>query len=92
MKENQPLPELGGKTRDCSNCAFAVQARLSAADIRTRLICRFNPPQMVPSFTQTGMTINVMQPPVDETMLCNQHRFRSEIANAKPDPEKEPAN
>ncbi len=90
--ENQPSPEQIGETRNCSNCAFSTEAREPPPSIRKIRVCMFNPPQVVPIYSQTGVTLQVMQPPVNQTMLCNQHRFRTEIANANSSPTGGPPN
>lgn len=91
-KENQPSPDLAPVPRNCTNCAFSAEVREPPPSIRKIRVCMFGPPQIVPVPGPQGMTINVMHPPVNESLLCNQHRFRSEIANANSGPTGELAN
>ncbi len=86
LKENQPVPGAVPNPRNCSNCAFSVEAREPPPSIRKMRVCMWGPPQIVPSFTPQGVTLNVMHPPVNESMLCNQHRLKSEVANANASP------
>lgn len=86
MSENQPLPGFAGIPRHCENCAFSTEVREPPPSIRKMRVCMFNPPQAIPIYSPNGMTLQVMHPPVNETMLCNQHRFRAEIANANSSP------
>lgn len=87
-RENQPNPN----ARNCVNCAFSVEARMNPQDIKKVRVCRRFPPQMVPSFSQAGMTVNVLHPAVDESILCHEHRFLAEVANANSGPTEGPAN
>jgi len=81
-QENQPTPGQLGERRNCSNCAFSSEVREPPPSIRKVRVCMYNPPQVVPIYSPQGVTLQVMHPPVNETLLCNQHRFRAEIANA----------
>jgi hypothetical protein len=92
MNENQPMPGHTGIARNCSNCAFSIEVREPPPSIQKMRVCRWGPPQIVPRYVQGGMTLNVMHPPVDESILCNQHRLAVEIANVNSDPQERPAN
>lgn len=91
-RENQPLPGDGGPERNCTNCAFSVEVREPPPSIRKQRVCRWGPPAVVPIYSPQGVTLQVMHPPVNESILCNQHRLLIEIANANPAPQKGPAN
>jgi hypothetical protein len=90
--ENQPLPGDGGPKRNCANCAFSIEVREPPPSIQKQRVCRWGPPAVVPIYSPQGITLQVLHPPVNETVLCNQHRLAVEIANAIPGPKEGPAN
>lgn len=90
--ENQPTPPTTFERRNCVNCAFSAEVREPPPSIRKMRVCMFNPPQIVPVPGPQGVTLNVMFPPVSKDMLCNQHRFRTEIANENSGPTGGPAH
>lgn len=92
MTENQPMPGFTGISRNCTNCAFSSEVREPPPSIRKIRVCMWGPPSVVPIYSPGGVTLQVMQPPVNETMLCNQHRLTGEIANANGDPTTGPAS
>jgi len=92
MKENQPMPGHTGISRNCTNCAFSIEVREPPPSIQKQRVCRWGPPALVPIYSPQGVTLQVMHPPVNETLLCGQHRLLGEIANANSDPKERPAN
>lgn len=82
MSENQPLPGFAGISRNCSTCAFSLEVRELPPSIQKQRVCRWGPPTVVPIYSQNGLTLQVIHPPVNETMLCHQHRLAAEISNA----------
>lgn len=80
--KDQPNPNESGPLagRNCETCGYTAKLRLTKTDINATLVCAEGPPQMVPSFTPQGVTLTVMQPPVNASMTCFRHRTREEIA------------
>lgn len=78
MTDDQPKPH-GLVGRNCENCGFTAKLRLQPTDISGTLVCIEGPPLMVPSFTPQGVTLTVMQPPVNATLSCWRHKFSHEI-------------
>ena len=90
--QDQSNPTNFAQERNCSNCAFAIEARMDPSALVKQTCCAWGPPQMLQSFTPQGVTLTVMHPPVNASMVCHQHRLKTEIANAKNSEEKGPAN
>lgn len=84
--ENQPEPGAFEVRRNCTNCAFSKEAHEPPPSIQKIRVCCFNPPQMVAMPTPRGVNLQIMFPPVNETILCNQHRLLTEVANANSRP------
>jgi hypothetical protein len=76
--ENQPIPHpLAG--RNCGNCGYTAEGRLTPTDITPRKMCIRFPPSIVPNFTPQGVTLSIFQPPVDASMCCWEHATQVEI-------------
>lgn len=85
--DNQPIPLLGrpadGNTlRNCENCAFAKKEQLPPPHIGSMHRCLFFPPQVVVMPQHGQLTLTTMFPPVNASMLCQQHALKEEIENA----------
>lgn len=92
-QEDQPIPDAISAPRSCENCAFSREFMLAPPAIGRGRECRFNPPGVLLVPVAPGQAnLTAFFPPVNASMLCNQHKLLSEIANAKGSPTTGPAN
>lgn len=81
--ENQPLPGDGGPRRHCGNCAFARDVQLPPPNIGRQRYCHFNPPSVALIPVGPGQAnLTPVFPPVNDSMLCHQHRLGVEVVGA----------
>lgn len=84
--ENQPIPGDLTTRRHCANCAFSKEIQAPPPNIGKHRVCLWGPPTVVVMPDgRGGLSLTTMFPNVNETVLCNQHRLLTEIANA-PEP------
>lgn len=71
----------------CKDCKFSQAFRANPLEIKSTLICRFNPPQFQLAPTPQGMAPGFGFPMVQDDLWC--HQWTASSTGAAPDTSKE---
>jgi len=58
---------------DCRTCKYSEEMRASPTDLQKALVCRFNPPQLMAVYTQQGVQVSSIRPPLAPGEWCFQY-------------------